>query len=304
MSVLQEAVVGHRFIISKLEQLSKTINRGFFIFHGPFGIGKSLVAETWLRSLEPSELEIVRPSNIKIPYSVSSIESILTKTMLIPSCAMGNNISPDSRALRCIMIDTAELLKPTLCNALLKITEELPNNNIIVLIVTDLSNIPITLRSRAIKIGFHPLAVQEKAQILSTQGIQNPSMVPVSNSISVYQCFALGFDEHLCRLLMVMKSPNAFIEWAQTAEDIVEKLINTTIHPVPLWSELLYEIAIYLCKAIMISVNQGVYNYEDGLCSIQMMSGRLIETRSLLFGSQITSFREAIEYMLYDQICD
>jgi DNA polymerase III subunit delta' len=65
---------------------------------------------------------------------------------------------PYEAAVRAILIDNAEMMTREAANALLKTLEEPPPSNIFILISAREQEIPLTIRSRCMRIGFGPLS--------------------------------------------------------------------------------------------------------------------------------------------------
>ncbi len=65
---------------------------------------------------------------------------------------------PYEAPVRVILIDNAEVMTREAANALLKTLEEPPPSNVFILVTSREQEIPITVRSRCMRIGFGPLA--------------------------------------------------------------------------------------------------------------------------------------------------
>lgn len=68
------------------------------------------------------------------------------------------SLSPFERARKFVLIDDAHELSSEAANSLLKTLEEPPGETIIVLVTSRPASLPVTLRSRAVRINFYPLA--------------------------------------------------------------------------------------------------------------------------------------------------
>jgi DNA polymerase-3 subunit delta' len=68
--------------------------------------------------------------------------------------------SPFEAPVRVVLIDNAELMTHEAANALLKTLEEPPPSNLFVLVSSREQEIPLTVRSRCMRLGFGPLSTE------------------------------------------------------------------------------------------------------------------------------------------------
>jgi len=68
--------------------------------------------------------------------------------------------SPFEAQVRVVLIDNAELMTREAANALLKTLEEPPPSNLFVLVSSKEQEIPLTVRSRCMRLGFGPLSME------------------------------------------------------------------------------------------------------------------------------------------------
>ncbi len=81
--------------------------------------------------------------------------------------------SPYEGALRIILIDGAEQMTREAANALLKTLEEPPPLNLFILITSSEKDVPLTIRSRCVRIGFGPVSKEDMKAYFS-EGLKLP----------------------------------------------------------------------------------------------------------------------------------
>lgn len=122
-------MIGQRTVINTLESLANNGLPNFIILNGLKGSGKRTVIKTALQSIYKDKLVFVTDTTAD---NIKSIPEMLqTQSNLVV-------VIPD-------VDDLSEVSK----NALLKITEEMPHNNKMIITVSNITRIPDTLISRA-----------------------------------------------------------------------------------------------------------------------------------------------------------
>jgi len=140
---------------------------GGFIFSGPEGIGKRLVAQMVSQKLNCSAVD--KPCGLC--ESCLKIEKLVHPDLHIIQNGQGQikiddirgilreaNFRPYEGAMKIFIIDDAHKLNPDAANALLKTLEEPPKDALIILITHKPQNIIKTVLSRCKRIKFYPLA--------------------------------------------------------------------------------------------------------------------------------------------------
>lgn len=149
-------IIGHERQVKFFEKLTEENNlSGSYIFFGEPQIGKFSFAESIAKKLEPNsriltELLVIKPDdNGSIGIDeIRTIKRFLSK-------------KPVNAPRRSIIIDNAESLTPQAENSLLKITEEPPENSLIIMIVANPDVLLSTLASRFRKIYFSRVKTAE-----------------------------------------------------------------------------------------------------------------------------------------------
>ena len=171
-------IVGHQ---RPKEMLSRslahtTVHTGY-LFTGPAGVGKHLVATEFVRAwlcLEASGTacgvcESCTSVGLKPHLDLIEVIPEKTKSILIEQVrALGEWIaqSPALGRRKAAIIDPASSLTTQAANALLKTLEEPPLERIIVLIATSPGSLPPTVRSRCQQVSFGSLSDDEVAEVL------------------------------------------------------------------------------------------------------------------------------------------
>jgi len=170
-------VLGHDRALSIIHAyLEKSCFSGAFIFSGPEGIGKRMVAKLIAEQLNCTgqtnrpcgncsgclkiqnethpDLHIIQNGQSQI--KIDDIRGILRSA----------NLRPYEGALKVFIIDNAHKLNPEAANALLKVLEEPPKDVLIVLITHKPQNIIKTVLSRCKQIKFSPLVRSRLENVL------------------------------------------------------------------------------------------------------------------------------------------
>lgn len=146
---MDQLIVGHDEILenlTRLKDLSKLPTALAFV--GPEGIGKSLVAKSFIEkvgcSIDSGSLIWIQPTGEWI--KVDQIHEVLKKLSL-----------RSLREYRFVVIEDADKLNPQSSNALLKALEEPPEKTHFILITSSLARLLPTIRSRVQSFRFFPI---------------------------------------------------------------------------------------------------------------------------------------------------
>lgn len=182
MSDIFGRVQGHQKIKTTLmESLSRDAIPPSFVFAGPSGVGKQLIAQGWAQVLLctnradgesacgqcASCLQVLKKSHSNLIW----IEPEKTSIKLDQMKEMIRNLSLQQwSGRRVIVIHEAQLLNPQAGNAILKIVEEPPEDTHFVFVTSSYFSLLPTLRSRSQRMSFHPLEPEDLAAISGQSG--------------------------------------------------------------------------------------------------------------------------------------
>lgn len=171
-----EEIIGHQEIITRLNQAIKTERVGSaYLFHGPTGIGKKLVALYFAQALNClSSSEDSRPCKVctnckKISRRLHPEINIITKEEDAAAIKIKQiwqlqaeiMLRPVESRAKVYIIDNAHLLTSEAANCLLKTLEEPPEACLIILITAQPTLLLPTIVSRCQKINFEALTIGE-----------------------------------------------------------------------------------------------------------------------------------------------
>lgn len=151
-----------------------------YIFSGPSGVGKFLMAEAFSR-----ELLGINPENspdFKIIEAKKNESSI--KIDQIRNLKADISIKPNGK-YKIYIIDGAEKMTVQAQNAILKTLEEPYSYGIIILVTKNEQSLLETIRSRCLNVKFYPLTFDDIKKILVNKGIEE-------DKISVAAIFSRG----------------------------------------------------------------------------------------------------------------
>ena len=155
-----------------------------YLFTGPAGIGKSMVAKTFAKLINcldnksqdscDSCASCIKIDNGNHPdvHWLSATDSIKIEDIR----QLQNDISlrPYEARIKTFIINDAENLTPEAANAFLKILEEPPKNSLIILITSKPQLLPATILSRCQKLKFPPLQKDLLKELLNKEyGLDN-----------------------------------------------------------------------------------------------------------------------------------
>ncbi len=173
-----DRILGHEGAIARLRSLVRLGRVAqAYVFAGPAGIGKRLVATEFARALlcgqgpdaceacdacrrtaraTHPELKVISCEEEKKEISIAQVRELIR----------GLSFASDSR--RAVIVDEAEKLNEEAQNALLKTLEEASVGTTILLVTSSPSTLLPTIRSRCQTILFHPLKDEQVARLIGT----------------------------------------------------------------------------------------------------------------------------------------
>lgn len=187
MSPVFDDVLGHAAICDILSRVAAHPGQAY-LFHGPRGVGKCLVAERFAALLlyAPAELAMLdrqrlasrlqaHPDFIRLEreegareYTVRQVRELLHRVSL--SSARGGKMV--------VLIEDADTLNEESCNALLKTVEEPPAHIVFFFLAERLERLPATLRSRLAPLTFSRVPRREIEDWLKTKHeVTKPGLV-------------------------------------------------------------------------------------------------------------------------------
>lgn len=164
-------IIGHSKIIEELKRLSdeSRLTHGY-LFYGPEGVGKKQIARGFARYLETGEFDNTEVNPILGDFlTVQPNESQTIGIDAIREIKFFLWQAPNKSSRRMVLVDNSECLTGEAQNALLKITEEPPNESLLILIARDPEALQVTLASRLTKIYFSDLSLSIVKQWLIKQ---------------------------------------------------------------------------------------------------------------------------------------
>lgn len=176
-----EGICGQETVKKRLKNLidSDRVSSAY-IFSGPSGVGKFLMAEAFSR-----ELLGINPENspdFKIIEAKKNESSI--KIDQIRNLKADISIKPNGK-YKIYIIDGAEKMTVQAQNAILKTLEEPYSYGIIILVTKNEQSLLETIRSRCLNVKFYPLTFDDIKKILVNKGIEE-------DKISVAAIFSRG----------------------------------------------------------------------------------------------------------------
>jgi len=184
MSNFNWPVIGHEKIINYLQTvIANDSPHHAYLFYGPDGLGKSLVADLFLQSLLCQNSE-QKPCGTCSPCRQVS-KGIYPDVYYLMTAEGKKNITIEQvrglkSQIQCstflhgrkiILVKEANKLSLSAANALLKILEEPVGRTVFIFLSPNLANIPATIISRLEAIKFLPLSLSLLEKYLSSQGI-------------------------------------------------------------------------------------------------------------------------------------
>ena len=165
-------IIGHEGIIQHLQNAiaSHKISHAY-ILHGEEGMGKKLIARTFAKTLQCEEKGIIACNRCKscMQMDTSNQPDLIWVTHEKVSIGVEDirlqvnsdiQIKPYDSPYKIYIIDDAEKLTEQAQNALLKTIEEPPEYAIIILLISNISNILPTILSRCVQLNLKPVDKQ------------------------------------------------------------------------------------------------------------------------------------------------
>lgn len=188
-------IIGHAAQIEQLQRVlaSQQLAQAY-LFSGPQGVGKALVART-LATLAVIPAELSRRDNGQRESRSDTTRNDtagVTKERAFHPDVIWLRVLPDKSEIsmeqwraveakvqfqalegdrKFIIIDDAELMSGSVANACLKTLEEPPANTHFILVSHDAGRLLPTIRSRCQQVVFAPLSIEVVSQWIKTQGI-------------------------------------------------------------------------------------------------------------------------------------
>lgn len=153
---------------------------GAYLFCGPPGIGKALVAESFARALNCEDLHngddrctcrsciLYRAGNHPDFFTLKP-DGRDIKIAQVRELISGLQLKPYMGRYKVVLIDPADALNVASSNALLKTLEEPPPQTVIILVTAMPHRLLVTIRSRCQRITFQPLDRVVAAEIIGEQ---------------------------------------------------------------------------------------------------------------------------------------
>lgn len=171
-----DSVIGHSRIIEYLQGIVKTrAFSGAYLFSGPEGVGKTLVAKEFASSVSSTyDIEIIEPEGASKTISIKAARDIAIKS----------ERSPYEGACKVFIIKDADCMTEEAANSLLKTLEEPQNDTIFILTTSHITRLPLTVISRCHIVKFSTLLTEDVAKILIERQNIDPDYAGILARIS------------------------------------------------------------------------------------------------------------------------
>ena len=177
-----KGIIGHerpRSLLSSLFEKNRFPHA--LLFSGPPGVGKYTVAIELVKHLfceTKTACGVCRACQNVIRNGHPDLHTIRSETSIgideLRNVRKEVYESPYEAPLRVILIDGAEQMTHEAANALLKTLEEPPPLNLFLLVTSSEKDVPLTIRSRCMHIGFGPIsAVDMESHLIKTLQLPN-----------------------------------------------------------------------------------------------------------------------------------
>ncbi len=211
---MEFSAVGH---MRQKQALASLVQKGklphALLFAGPGGVGKRTIAAELVKNLfctkgaaccvcrqcrrldsgvHPDFTLVTGETSIKIDQLRAVIKEVYEPPFEAP--------------VRAVLIDNAELMTHDAANALLKTLEEPPPSNLFLLVSSREQEMPLTVRSRCMRLGFGPLSTQEVQRYfersLNMDGQKAHVLAAVSNGSIASGLFWMEEEHRRMRLMI------------------------------------------------------------------------------------------------------
>ncbi len=177
-------IIGHKDIIARLDQAVKSKHvASAFLFSGPDGIGKKLVALRLAQALNCRQFtgqgpcqqcascrKIAALNHLEVKVIIREEKAKNLKIEQIFQLQADIFLLPVEADKKVYIIDDAHTLTRDAANCLLKTLEEPPLDSLLILVTANPAALLSTVRSRCQKIEFKPLSLREVMRRLQEQG--------------------------------------------------------------------------------------------------------------------------------------
>lgn len=198
-----ENIIGQESIKNKLEYIvdSKNITNAY-IFSGPEGVGKSMIAKEFASELigidveNSSDFVLIEPEKGENSIKIDKIRNINSNI----------NLKPFSK-YRIFLIDDADKMTHQAQNALLKTLEEPSSYGIIILVTKNEQSLLETIRSRCMEIKFSPISLDKVEDFLINKSVEK-NLAKVSAILSrgsIGRAVELSTREELVEIRAMVK---------------------------------------------------------------------------------------------------
>lgn len=201
-------IIGHSPIIRYLQTVIRNNSLGHaYLFYGPDGLGKSLIADYFIKSIY-CRADIIPCNNCAYCRQVAN--KVHPDIIFIQRDEDKKNITIEQvrqartkihhgtflNSHKIILIREAHTLSLAASNALLKILEEPTQKTIFILLSPSIKNIPATILSRIQTIKFMPLGYKELQKYLITIGLGREQSYELSHLSGGYPGKILPLLDH------------------------------------------------------------------------------------------------------------
>lgn len=175
-----DSIIGNKIQKENLKKIIQSKNIGHaYMFVGPDGIGKSLIAKEFAKALlceNPSDIYCdicecceVFENSPDFVYITDDNEAI--KVGEIRALSENIILKPTKSSRRVFVVNNADMMNEAAQNALLKILEEPPAYATIILVVSNKEKILRTIKSRCVELKFQPLTLDEMREYYKNEEI-------------------------------------------------------------------------------------------------------------------------------------
>lgn len=160
-------IIGQRRALGFLKVMIEKSNvRQSLLFEGPLGVGKSLIADRFARSIAtPADIHRFSPEGKTALHTIENLRALSEQVYLR---TFGHGLSV-------FILENAHQMSPPAANALLKTLEEPTENAVIVLLTSHAGELLPTICSRCVRIPFSPLTKSQLRALIISKGGAAPN---------------------------------------------------------------------------------------------------------------------------------